>query len=122
MCAKVRVSEATANPAARAIPMEGGVCPDQGINDPQMMKVRKKDARHSATMERQKSSDRISACMGTRILFGWSIRNVSKRSSNVDSRVSTLALVSGETTLIVVIFTTNSVGNFCFNFVFKFPN
>ena len=103
MWANVSVSEATANPAARAMPMEGGVWPDQGMNDPQMMNVRKKDARHSATMDRQKSSDRISACTGTRILFGCSICSVSKRSSNVDSSVSTLALVSGDTALIVAI-------------------
>lgn len=49
--------------------MAGGVCPDQGMNEPQTMKTRKKEARHSTTMERQKSSDRISACIGTRILL-----------------------------------------------------
>ena len=108
MCAKVNVRAATANPTARAMPMEGGVWPDHGMNDPQTMKMRKKDARHSATMDRQKSNDRISACKGTRILFGWSICNVSKRSSNVDSRVSTLALVRGDTTLMVVIFFKNN--------------
>ena len=95
-----------ANPAARAMPMDGGVCPDHGMNAPQMMKTRKKVARHSATIERQKSSDRISACIGTRIAFGWSSRIVSKRSNNFFNRLSMLAVVSGTETLIVVIFSS----------------
>lgn len=66
MWEKVRVSEAIANPAAKAIPMAGGVWPDQGTKEPHTIKMRKKEARHSATMDRQKSRDRISACIGTR--------------------------------------------------------
>lgn len=86
MFAKVRVSDATAKPTARAMPTAGGVCPDHGTNDPQTMKMRKNEERHSATMERQKSSDRISACIGTRIrllVSASSARMLSKRSSSV---------------------------------------
>ena len=106
--AKDRVRAAMEKPEARAMLMAGGVCPDHGINDPQMMKTRKKDERHSATIERQKSSDRISACIGTRILLlfpACSNLTVSKRSSNVVSMFSRPALVNGVVaTLIVVIF------------------
>ena len=103
-CAKHKVNEATANPAARAMPIDGGVCPDQGMNAPHMMNIRKKEAKHSATMARQKSSDRISACIGTRIIFGCCNRIVSKRSNKVCKRLSTLAVVKGADTLTVVIF------------------
>lgn len=106
--AKDRVRAAMEKPEARAMLMAGGVCPDQGINDPQIMKTRKKDARHSATIERQKSSDRISACIGTRILLlfpACSNLTVSNRSSNVVIMFSRPALVNGVVaTLIVVIF------------------
>ena len=102
---------ATENPEAKAMLMGGGVWPDQGMNEPQMMKTRKKEARHSATMERQKSNDRISACIGTRILLPFpacSMQAVSKRSSNVAIKFSRPALVSGVVaTLIVVISTWN---------------
>lgn len=108
--AKARVKDATENPEANAMLMAGGVCPDQGINEPQIMKIKKNEARHSATIERQKSKDRISACIGTRILPpllfpACSNLTVSKRSSNVVIKFSRPALVSGVVaTLMVVIF------------------
>lgn len=104
---------ATAKPEANAMLMAGGVCPDQGMNEPQTMKTRKKEARHSATMERQKSSDRISACIGTRILLPFpasccSKQAVSKRSSNVVIRFSRPALVSGVVATLIVAIVSHS--------------
>lgn len=100
------MSAATEKPEAKAMLMAGGVCPDHGMNEPQMMKTRKKEARHSATMERQKSSDRISACIGTRILLPFpassSKRAVSKRSSNVVIKFSRPALVNGVVATLVI--------------------
>ena len=109
---KHKVRDAMAKPAAKAMANGGGVCPAQGMAAPQMMKIRKKVAKHSATMERQKSRDRISACIGTRIAFGWSIRSVSKRSSNVCSKPSTLAVVNGADTLMVVISSLVTISDF----------
>ena len=110
--AKERVKDATAKPAASAIPMAGGVCPDQGTKEPHTMKMRKKEAKHSATIARQKSRLRISACIGTRsgrppfALF-CSVRMVSKRSISVVKRLSTPAFVNGVTTLNVVVILEN---------------
>ena len=110
--AKARVSEATEKPEARAMLMAGGVCPDHGMNEPQIMKIRKKDARHSATIERQKSRDRISACIGTRIrplptFPACSNRTVSNLSNNVVIKFSRPALVSGVVTTLIVHFSTS---------------
>ena len=108
------VRAATEKPEANAMLMAGGVCPDQGMNEPQMMKTRKNEAKHSATMERQKSNDRISACIGTRILLPFpaccSKQAVSKRSNNVVIKFSRPALVNGVVaTLIVVIFPSKNL-------------